>query len=120
LLYLPNFLPLLLFSGLYLNVHLAATSCLVSLFSNPVLHSSQFFMLCSSISSSWQLFLHEKSHMVVLCHYQLCKATKQTFDTLCEDCLPTPSLKKNCENLKTYFLLADNFHLQFSYNIFLE
>jgi hypothetical protein len=48
LLYLPSFLLLLLCSNLYLNVHLATTSCLVSLFSKPcpsqftVFHAVQF------------------------------------------------------------------------------
>ena len=90
---------------------------------NLVLHSSQFFMLCSFQQQELTaVFTRRKSHMVVLYNDQLCKATEQTFDTVCEDCFPTPSLKKKncCENLKTYFLLADNFHLQFSYRIFLK
>lgn len=67
LLYLPNFLPLLLFSDLHLNVHLATTSCLVSLFSNLVLHSSQFFVLCSPMAGVDICFYMKKvSHGCVM------------------------------------------------------
>jgi hypothetical protein len=50
LLYHPNFLLPLQFSDLYLNVHLATTTCLVSLFSKPC--PSQFSFSCCAVPTA--------------------------------------------------------------------